>query len=171
MASELMPAGSHIRPLLERLYTLGLFSSTSPDRLPSFWTAALPATLAHLHPEPISPLPPYPDTFLPRLLESLSASASAGIVESLLEHLSRHVHQLEPGTKSENVKRASIILEQIIGKASAERQAIEAVTRAVMKGKCRTSDSKVQYQLRVAAAWADAGGEPGTQRIWDTKTG
>jgi len=154
-------AGSHLNPLLERLYTLGLFSSSASDRVPSFWMAALPPLLAHLHPETSSPLPPYQATFLPRLLRSLSASTFAGVVEALFSHLARHIDQLDPDTPSETVKRAALVLEDIIGKATTEGEALEAVTRTVMKAKCRMSDAKVHFQLRVAAAWAESGGVAG----------
>ena len=117
--------------------------------------------LSHLYPAPSSSLPAYPAAFFPSLLSPLPSSAFAALVESLLQHLAKHVRDIAPEKPNEVAKRIGSILEMTLGPAVVGGEALEAVVRTVLNVKGRREDLRSQAILRGSVSWIGASGDQG----------
>lgn len=113
-------------------------------------------------------MPAYPHTFLPSLFLPLPASTFAAFVESLLDFLAfrltyPHHELLQSDQPDERIKRATEILELIIGPAKVGGEAVEAVMRSVIRRKRfgGIMEDKEHARSRIIVGWVHAGGETG----------
>jgi telomere length regulation protein len=157
-----------IRLFIERLASIGLLN-TPPDsqssRQPSFFPPFLPPLLAHLHPDPSSPLPPYGPTFLPAVFLPLPASTLSSFVSSLLRYLCFRLggRDLKPGSPNDSIHRAIVVLGQILGSAKVGGEAWEAVMRALLTRKSLSvsMDGSEHAKSRLIAGWVNSAGDIG----------
>ncbi|OCF38088.1 hypothetical protein I316_00312 [Kwoniella heveanensis BCC8398] len=163
-----------IRLVLEKLSSIGLITSQPPaidSRAPSILSALLPPLLAHLHPPRDSPLPPYPADFFPSILLGLPSSTLNTVVSSLIPHLSYHlienVKALEPDIPDERIRRAQVVLSNIVGPPKIGGEAWNAVLRYASSGKCELSlnDTRRQAANRMIVLWVTSGDEAGLKAL------
>lgn len=152
-----------LRVLIEKLAALGLFGTPpEPGPSPTFLPPFLRPALAHLHPPP-GGLEGYPDEFFPKLFLAMPTSTVGSVADGLLAHLPYRLitePPLEPDVPDGRVRRAAVVLGQLLGKAEAGGDAWAAVVQALMGGKLRSSGSETVHQARrrMVVAWAGAGG-------------
>jgi hypothetical protein len=157
--------------VIHRLASIGLLSRKTPDpqsRQPSFWEPILPPLLAHLHPPQTSPLAPYPPSYLPSLFLSLPSSIIYSLAGSLIHHLtakSNYFDGLAPESPDARVKRAAEVLQLVLGPASVESEAFEAVSSKVLTTKSLGNDANVHAVLRMVVTWISFGGDDGESQI------
>lgn len=166
-------SASHIglAVVVQRLASIGLLSRKAPEpqsRQPSFWEPILPSLLSHLHPPSTSPLAPYPPRFLPSLFLSLPSSVISPLVGSLIHHLtaeSDYFEGLDSASPDARVQRAAEVLQLVIGSASLDSEALEAVSTEILATKAFGNDVNVHAALRMVVTWIANGGEDGEFKI------
>ncbi|ORY33418.1 telomere length regulation protein-domain-containing protein [Naematelia encephala] len=164
-----------LRLIVQRLASLGLLRSPSnpSDPTPNLLTSLFPPLLSHLHPAPTSPLPPYPANFLSDFFLGLPTSILANFVDSFLQHIALKLINEEdgallPNNPDERVKRASVLLVDVIGHPRIGGEAWEAVITSITK---RRADDPMrnasQARNRVIGAWVSLGGETAAKSFID----
>ncbi|RXK40552.1 hypothetical protein M231_02204 [Tremella mesenterica] len=166
---------SPFRAVFEKLSSVGLISTspsvtTSPT--PSILGSMMPPLLSHLRPPTSSPLPPYPSTRWPSLLLGLPTSSLSNLVESLLQHLTFHLHEaaeLEPDRPDERIARAVEVLTLIIGPPEVGGEAWEAVARTIVNKKItvKPMNDRECARIRICVSWMGQAGEKGCKTLLD----
>lgn len=148
-----------LRLLVVKLAAIGLLSpSPEDDRQPALLPQFLPLVLEHLHPP--QNLPPYPDDFFPSLLLPLPDITLATLCDALLAYLPYRIRHLEPDAPNEKVKRAAVVLRQVVGPPKVKDDAWEGVTLASLGGKLRSTGDRMSRDARrrTTVAWVGQGG-------------
>jgi telomere length regulation protein len=144
--------------VIQRLANIGLHSAkpiVATDPSPSFFSPIFPSLLAHLNPPPDSPLPPYPEEFLPQLFLALPTSNLIHLVVSLVSHLAFKLGDGRTNQPNERIKRADTILSRIIGPPKIGGEAWDAIMRGIVISKAPAGS----VEMRIALAWISTGGE------------
>lgn len=164
-----------LRLVWERLIALRLVGSPRTDSYSpsaSILTPMMPHLLSHLNPAVESPLPAYHATYLSSLFLPLPTTALHVLVTSLTQHLvlrldaQQSFHVMMP---RQDVKRATMVLEQMIGPAKLGSDAYDEIARNVVhspEGRDKIMSGSREMEIRVMVAWLSRGHENGQSAKW-----
>jgi hypothetical protein len=128
----------------------------------------MPSLLDHLHPSLESFLQPYSPSFLPSLFASLPGPTLSQYCVSLIYHLAHGVvSTVTVEEEANDVKKAAIIFEMIMGKAEVGGEVMDAICSNLVNS--RTADAGAEKRARVTVSWVSRGGDQGQLRVRTSK--